>query len=161
MFQDDSYRELANPRWVTRSREFFGDKDAAADLHAAAAQASSAATPQTVWRASKILDAKLKNPRDESLGDVDDLLLDHDDRAAFVIIGHGGVLGIGESYVAVPWSKLRFSHKPETSTLTAVIDMTKDQLEKAPLVRGNDYETMLAPGFAGQVYRYFGVDDGR
>ncbi len=80
---------------------------------------------------------------------------------AFAIIGHGGVLGIGESYVAVPWSKLRFIHKPETSTLTAVIDMTKDQLEKAPLVRGNDYETMLAPGFAGQVYRYFGVDDGR
>jgi sporulation protein YlmC with PRC-barrel domain len=161
MLQDDNYRELANPQWVARIREFFGDKGASADSHATTEEGSSAATIQGVWRASKILDASLKSPRDESLGDVEDLLLDSKYRAAFAIIGHGGVLGIGESYIAVPWSKLRLNHKPESTALTAVIDMTKDQLERAPLVKGNTYETMLAPGFTGQVYRYFGVEDGR
>jgi len=159
MLQDEHYRELANPQWLARVREFFGDKSAV-DSHATSAEGSSAATQQVVWRASKVLDATLKNPRDESLGDVEDLLLDRNDRAAFAIIGHGGVLGIGESYIAVPRSKLRFSHKPESTSLTAVIDMNKDQLEKAPLVKGSTYETMLAPGFTGQVYRFFGTENG-
>jgi len=161
MLQDDNYRELADPQWVARIREFFGDQGASADSHATTAEGSSAATVQGVWRASKVLDASLKSPRDESLGDVEDLLLDREYRAAFAIIGHGGVLGIGESYIPVPWSKLRFNHKPESTALSAVIDRTKDQLEKAPLVKGNTYETMLAPGFTGQVYRYFGDEDGR
>jgi len=151
---DDDYKELADPSWVARVREFFGDK------HAVAGENTAAATGQRDLRASKIIDATLKNARDESLGDVEDLLLDRDYRTAFAIIGHGGVLGIGESYIAVPWSKLRFNHMPESTSLTSVIDMTKDQLEKAPLVKGNTYETMLAPGFAAQVYRYFGVSEG-
>jgi len=159
MLQDEHYRELSNPQWLARVREFFGDKSAV-DSHATSAEGSSAATQPIVWRASKVLDATLKNPRDESLGDVEDLLLDRNDRAAFAIIGHGGVLGIGESYIAVPWSKLRFSHKPESTSLAAVIDMNKDQLEKAPLVKGSTYETMLAPGFTGQVYRFFGAENG-
>jgi sporulation protein YlmC with PRC-barrel domain len=161
LLQDDNYRELADPQWVARVRDFFGYNSATADRNATAPEGSSAATVQTVWRASKILDASLKGPRDESLGDVEDLLLDRDYRAAFAIIGHGGVLGIGESYIAVPWSKLRFNHKPESTALTAVIGATKDQLERAPLVKGNTYETMLAPGFTGQVYRHFGVEAGR
>jgi sporulation protein YlmC with PRC-barrel domain len=159
MLQDDHYRELANPQWVARVRDFFGDKGAAADAQSTDAESGSAATPQTVWRASKVLDASLRNPRDESLGKVEDLLLDRDDRAAFAIIGHGGVLGIGESYIAVPWSKLRLSQKPESTSLTAVIDTTRDQLEKAPLVKGSTYETMLAPGFTEQVYRFFNAED--
>jgi len=153
VLQDDNYRELADPQWLTRVREFFGDKGAF--------EGGSTSTQQNVWRASKIIGATLTNPRDERLGTVEDLLLDRDDRVAFSIIGHGGVLGIGESFIPVPWSKLRLNHKPDGNSLAAVIDMNKDQLERAPLVKGSTYETMLAPGFATQIYRYFGVAEGR
>jgi sporulation protein YlmC with PRC-barrel domain len=149
MIQDEHYRELADPQWLTRVREFFGDKGVS--------EGGPTSTQQNVLRASKIIGASLTNPHDERLGTVEDLLLDRDDRVAFSIIGHGGVLGIGESYIPVPWSKLRLNHKPESSSLMAVIDMGKDQLEKAPLVKGSTYETMLAPGFTTQVCRYFGV----
>ena len=160
MLQDDNYKELANPQWVERIHAVLRRTQSRGRRTRARRAARDAHRMPTRWslRASKILDATLKSSRDENLGDVEDLLLDRDYRAAFAIIGHGGVLGIGENYIAVPWSKLRLNDRPEDTKVVAVIDTTKDQLEKAPLVKGDTYATMLAPGFTAQVYRYFGME---
>jgi sporulation protein YlmC with PRC-barrel domain len=157
MLQDENYNELNNPQWIGRVREFFGANVPGSTAHEPSGESTSGAAQQKMLRASKILHATLKNPRDESLGSVEDLLLEKGSRVAFAIIGHGGVLGIGESYIPVPWSKLRFTHRPDSTSLVAVLDMNRDQLEKAPLVKGSTYETMLAPGFTDQVCRFFGV----
>jgi len=157
MLQDEHYKELTNPQWIARIHEFFGGQGTGTGTTEAAGEKSSAHAQQKVLRASKILGATLKSPRDETLGDVKDLLLDRNDRVAFAVIGHGGVLGIGENYIPVPWTKLRLTYRPEDTSVAAVIDVSKDQLERAPLVKGSTYETMLAPGFTAQVYRYFGI----
>jgi len=39
--------------------------------------------------------------------------------------------------------------------VAVAIDATKAQFEKAPLVKGDRYATLLAPGFADEVRRYF------
>jgi len=150
-FQADDYKDLTNAEWVSRVHNFFNTR-ANREPEARVPQAL-----QTVIRATKINDARLKNERNEDLGEVADLLLDRNYRVAYAIIGRGGVLGIGESYLAVPWSKLRLTYNRENTAVTAVIDATKQKLEQAPLVKGDDYATLLAPGFAGQVDRYFGV----
>ncbi len=161
--QDDNYKELANPQWVERIHQFFGARGAgvSGSTRETGREGRSPNAHQIVLRASKILDATLKNSRDENLGKVEDLLLDRNWRAAFAIIGHGGVLGIGENYIPIPWSKLRLNYRPEDTKVVAVTDATKDQLEKAPLVKGDSYATMLAPGFTSQVYRYFGMESPR
>jgi hypothetical protein len=105
--------------------------------------------------ATKIRGAKLKNSQNEDLGKVADLLLDRAHRANFVVVGRGGVLGVGEHYIPVPWSKLSLGSNPETAAVTASIDATNAQLEKAPIVKGDNYATLLAPGFADEVRRYF------
>src|SRR5271157_444233 len=158
MVQSDTYKELTNPQWIAKIREFFDSRGAVSNAREEDREARSADAMSMVLRASKILGATLRNSRDEHLGSVEDLLLDRNARAAFAIIGHGGVLGIGENYIPVPWSKLRLNYRPEDITIVAVIDSTKDQLEKAPLVKGDSYATMLAPGFTTQVYRYFGME---
>jgi hypothetical protein len=151
-FKDSAYKDLMNIEWVTRVHDFFYPRTGR-ETHTKVP----AALPM-VLRASKIDDAKLMNTQDQNLGKVVDLLLDRHYRAAYAIVGHGGVLGIGESYIPIPWSKLRMSYNRENTDITAVIDATKAQLEKAPLVKEKTYATMVSPGFAGQVDRYFGVD---
>jgi hypothetical protein len=47
-----------------------------------------------------------------------------------VIIGHGGFLGFGGDYVAVPWALLRTTPGFETFLL----DATEETLENAPSV---------------------------
>jgi hypothetical protein len=74
---------------------------------------------------------------------------------AFAIVGRGGVLGVGEHYIPVPWSKLGLSINPENSAIAVSLDATKAQLEKAPLIKGDNYATLLAPGFADEVRRFF------
>jgi len=56
--QDEHYRELSDPQWLARAREFFGDKTTAAETHGTAAEGSPAATQQGVLLASKVLDAR-------------------------------------------------------------------------------------------------------
>jgi sporulation protein YlmC with PRC-barrel domain len=158
MFESDNYRELSNPQWVARVREFFATQAGPAAARDKEPVAASGENPTVLLRASKILGTKLRNARDENLGSIEDLLLDRNARAVFAIIGHGGVLGIGENYIPAPWSKLQFSQRPDDAGIVAAIDSTKDQIEKAPLVKGNSYETMLAPGFTDQVCRYFGAE---
>jgi hypothetical protein len=144
--QSDNYRELTDPQWIDRSHEFFCPSGTAKDRPV-----------ERVRLASKIRSAKLKNPRNEDLGKVEDLLLDRAHHAVFVVVGRGGVLGIGEHYIPVPWSKVGLNFDQETAAVTVSLDATKAQLEKAPVIKGDNYATLLAPGFSDQVRRYFGA----
>jgi sporulation protein YlmC with PRC-barrel domain len=156
LIESDNYREFANAQWVSRVCEYFSTQLGPATTK----DGDRKTTPEamtTMLRASKVLGAPLRNARSENLVSVEDLLLDRNSKVAFAIVGHGGVLGIGENYIPVPWSKLSFTDREDTG-LVATMDSTKEQLEKAPLVKGDTYATMLAPGFTDQVYRFFGMD---
>jgi len=157
LIESDNYRELTNAQWVSRMREYFATQLGPGAAKEGDRKATSPEATTTMYRASKILGAALRNAQSENLGSVEDLLLDRNSKVAFAIVGHGGVLGIGESYIPVPWSKLSFTDREDTG-LVATINSNKEQLEKAPLVNGDTYATMLAPGFTEQVYRFFGTD---
>ena len=109
---------------------------------------------------TKVLAAKVKNTQNEELGKMEDLLLDKNEHVQFAIIGRGGVLGVGANYLAAPWSKLGISTNRDTNAVTISIDSSKAELEKAPLVKGDNYATLLAPGFADEVRHFFGVTKG-
>jgi hypothetical protein len=142
--QSENYRELTDPQWVDRAHQFFCPAGAPKDRPV-----------EWVLLASKVRSAKVKNARNEDLGKVEDLLLDRTHRAAFAIVGRGGVLGVGEHYIPVPWSRLGLRTNPENAAITVSLEATKAQLEKAPLIKGDSYATLLAPGFADEVRRYF------
>jgi sporulation protein YlmC with PRC-barrel domain len=68
------------------------------------------------WRASKLVHVDVYNEADEKIGDINDVILDRSGRVAKVILGVGGVLGLGERYVAVDFDKLKWVDQPVTST---------------------------------------------
>ena len=67
---------------------------------------------------------------DNKIGDVNDILLGKAGKIEAVIIGVGGLLGIGEKSVAVPFSSLKVAEKNGSRYL--VIETTKEALESAP-----------------------------
>jgi hypothetical protein len=159
MIQSANDREFTDPQWVARVHQFFrsrGESKARPEEGTGTAQREPRAV-EWVLLASKIREAKLKNPQNEDLGKVEDLLLDRMHRVAFLIVGRGGVLGFGEHYIPVPLSKVGLSINTENAAVMVSLDATKAQLEKAPLVKGENYATLLAPGFADEVRRYFGA----
>ncbi len=76
------------------------------------APAADTMSHQGQWRASKVVGLKIYNDGNESLGSVNDLLLDNQGRITTAVIGVGGFLGMGEHYVAVPFEKIKWVNEP-------------------------------------------------
>ena len=92
----------------------------AASAQTAANQEGSTASAPThkggEWRASKLVHVDVYNEANEKIGDINDVILDRSGKVANVILGVGGVLGLGEHYVAVAFDKLKWVDQPVTST---------------------------------------------
>ena len=65
-----------------------------------------------MWRASKLVGVNLYGPDQKKVGDINEVLMGKDGKAAFVVVGVGGFLGIGEKNVAIPFEKVSFSQEP-------------------------------------------------
>ena len=81
--------------------------------------------------ASTLLGTQVYNGENQSLGEINDVLLDADGQLKTVVIGVGGFLGIAERDVAVPWEALGVS-RDENQDLMLRRDVSREQLENAP-----------------------------
>ena len=83
--------------------------DKAPDAAAATTATTSASGD---WRASKVVGLKVYNDANESVGSINELLMDKSGNIKLVVLGVGGFLGMGEHLVAVPFDKMKFSTEP-------------------------------------------------
>jgi hypothetical protein len=65
--------------------------------------------------ASKLIGTTVISTNNESIGDVNDVIMDRQGKAMAVVIGVGGFLGIGEKDVAVAFDKLDFNPPQQTA----------------------------------------------
>ncbi len=98
-----------------------------------------AESKQTMWyshqagevRASKLIGSTIRNTANESIGDINEVVLSKDGRVAAVIVGVGGFLGIGEREVAISFDALRMATDANRNTVLTV-NATKESLKAAP-----------------------------
>lgn len=79
--------------------------------------------------ATRVIGTSVRNNSGESIGKVEDIMLDKlSNQVQFAIISFGGFLGMGEKYHPVPWSLLDYDKQGGHY----VVPFTKDQLKTAP-----------------------------
>jgi hypothetical protein len=82
-------------------------------------------------RASKLIGSTVRNAANESIGDINEVVLSKDGQVAAVIVGVGGFLGIGEREVAISFDSLRMvADSNQNAVLT--VNTTKESLKNAP-----------------------------
>jgi hypothetical protein len=81
--------------------------------------------------ASHLIGLALRNTANESIGNIEDVIVDADGRVRQVIVGVGGFLGIGQRKVSLRWDQLRFNQDRQG----AVVNVTKDQVRAMPEYR--------------------------
>ncbi len=64
------------------------------------------------WRTSKVVGVSVYNDNNESIGSINDLLIDRNGNIKAVVLGVGGFLGMGAHLVAVPYDKIKFVNEP-------------------------------------------------
>lgn len=106
----------------------------------------------TAIRASRVIGTEVKDTAGNSIGKIEDLILDKTDNAImFAVVGFGGVLGVGEKFHPVPWSTLDFD--PEFNAY--VIPMSKEQLEAAPADSIKDLTKNDGAGIRDKAFDYY------
>ena len=80
-------------------------------------------------RSDELVGTKVRSPQNEALGSIDDLVMNlQTGKITYLVIARGGIFGIDEKLVPVPW--IDFKVTPNVKLL--VLDATKDTLEAAP-----------------------------
>jgi len=92
--------------------------------------------------AKKLIGRNVKNPQDDTIGEIESVYINADGKVDSVIVGVGGFLGMGERLVRVPWKDLRIADNGEK----VVVNMTKDELKAMPPYSYRDAKAK------GQVY---------
>lgn len=84
-------------------------------------------------KGARLIGADVVNTTNDKLGDVDEVLVTTDGRVNAVVVAMGGMLGLGERKVVVPWERLRFSS--QGSDLVVKTDISRETLNAMPEYR--------------------------
>jgi sporulation protein YlmC with PRC-barrel domain len=104
--------------------------------------------------ASALSGHKVVNRNGETLGEIDDILLDVPrGRIAYAVMGVGGFLGVGERRVALPFTALT----QDTDRQCFLIDASLAAFETAPGFDDSQWAATPELGWHEEVHRYYGA----
>jgi len=102
------------------------------------------------YEVSNLYGSYVKNPQGEYLGRVEDFIVEKD-RIAYIVIVHGGFVGMGGKLIAVPFEVCSFDPKGPGF----VLNVSREKLRSAPaFFRSTDVATRK---WAEDSYRFFGL----
>jgi hyperosmotically inducible protein len=108
-----------------------------------------------VEKASKLIGLAVRNPQEEKIGKVDNLMVDLEaGRIVEVVVSSGGFLGVGDALSAVPPSAFHY----DAAQSVLHLDTTKEALSKAPHFKSSEWPNLGDPAYATRVYRSYRVE---
>ena len=108
--------------------------------------------------ASDIKGARVINFQNANIGEIDEVLIEPETgQIRFAVISVGGFLGLGSTKVAVPWPA--FQTVTERGKIkNMMLDATRERLEKAPRVEGQNYQRLYPAEAAEPIFLYWDVE---
>jgi sporulation protein YlmC with PRC-barrel domain len=100
-----------------------------------------------VYRSDQLIGADVVNAQGDDLGDVYDVVMSpQTGKISYLVVGRGGVFGIGENHIPVPWG----AFKVAAGSNLMVLDTTKSNLDAAPRVAESHFSPRGDVGEQGQ-----------
>ena len=103
-----------------------------------------------MYEGTRLFGSYVKNPQGEYLGRVEDFIIENN-RIAYLVIVHGGFVGMGGKLIAVPFEACLFDPKGHGFLL----NVSGEKLRSAPsFLRSTD---LASRKWAEESYRFFGL----
>ena len=102
--------------------------------------------------ASKVNSTPVYDTAGEKVGSIYDVMIDKSSgKVEYAIMSFGGFLGMGSEYHPLPWRTLTYDeHKGGY-----VVNISKQQLEGAPVCADGDRDMFADPNYGRQVDAYY------
>jgi sporulation protein YlmC with PRC-barrel domain len=111
-------------------------------------------------RASKLIGMNLQNDQGQSVGEIDDLVIDgNTGKIRYAAVKYGGFLGVGDKLFAVPFEA--FKVQPERGSqneYVLTLDVSKNQLKNAQGFDKDNWPNFADRNFTNEVDRQYGID---
>jgi len=102
----------------------------------------------------KIIGSKVINVKGETLGKIEDLVVDIDTGTiVYAVLESGGFLSIGDKLFPVPWESL--AALPSEGIF--FLNQSKEQMEKAPAFDKNNLPNMADVHWGEGIFKHYGV----
>jgi len=106
-----------------------------------------------VLSASTLAGNRVENQAGESLGKIEDLMIDLNvGRVAYAVLSFGGFLGVGGKLFAVPWYAL----KVDIERSVFILEVDKEILTNAPGFDKENWPDMTNASWALGIHKYYG-----
>ncbi|MBK9012696.1 MAG: PRC-barrel domain-containing protein [Saprospiraceae bacterium] len=103
--------------------------------------------------ASSIIGTGVVNSSGEDLGNIKELMIHlSEGHIAYVVLSHGGFLGMGDKYFAIPWEAFTI----DTVNKKFVLDVPQDKLDSAPGFDKDNWPDSATHDYMTKVYAHFG-----
>ena len=104
----------------------------------------------------KIIGSKVINVKGETLGKIEDLVVDIDTgRIVYAVLESGGFLSIGDKLFPVPWESL--AALPSEGIF--FLNQSKEQMEKAPAFDKDKLPNMADMQWGEGIFKHYGVPE--
>lgn len=115
-------------------------------------QASQATPNRNMYLGSKIIGATVRDPQENKLGEIADLVLDsRRGEVSYVVVAIGGVMGMGSRYHPIPWKALQASDNGKYYVLHA----DRETVSKAPGFESGKWPDMADQKWSAEVEGYW------
>ena len=102
----------------------------------------------------KIVGSRVINEKGETLGKIENLVVDIDSgRILYAVLGSGGLLGFGDKLFPVPWEAL--AALPSEGIF--FLNKSKEQMEKAPFFSKNNLPDMTDLHWGEDIFKHYGI----
>lgn len=112
------------------------------------------AVAASVLAASTLAGDKVKNPKGEDLGKIEELMIDLESgRVAYAVISFGAGFMHGGKLFAIPWASLAVDQKDKQ----IILNVTREMLETAEGFDKDNWPDMADPAFNTRIYTHYGI----
>jgi len=114
-----------------------------------------------VFRTGDIIGLPVKNKSHETLGKIDDLVIDmKTGEVRYAAVSFGGVAGFGSKLFAVPWGSMpfMFGEPNQASSRHFMFNVTKDELDRAPGFDSSHWPNVGDPKWGAAIDKHYNVE---
>lgn len=132
-----NYSKRTGDKTVMKRYERYGDKTWQDRAKTRMQKAMPITEAKGKITADNLIGADVVGLNNDTIGEINDVIMTSDGKASYILLDFGGFLGLGQEHTAIPFEKLMVSYD-EDGDPTYFLAATEDMLEKAPRFKRGD-----------------------